>query len=154
MCEEPHLPPRTFRLSIISEAPNSLPTRHLAVTLDDAGEHVLAVRYRSVVEDFAPRLTRWMYEGGRGESFNFAFTDINDSVARREQTQRLDAAKVISRASIYLAVGLLHLLLFWLYTAQRTNLYFGIYACFTAILIFAAYAQSGGGATNLYELFA
>ncbi|MFN7930194.1 MAG: hypothetical protein U0Y68_20175 [Blastocatellia bacterium] len=40
---------------------------------------------------------------------------------------------------IALAIGLLHLLLYWFYASQRANLFFGLFACFVFVTFSSQY---------------
>lgn len=120
-----------------------------AITLGNADEHLLAVRYRSAIENPETSFSKWVYSGNTGDGFHLVFADLNEAVARREQTQRSSATTAVTRASIYLAVGLLYLFLFWFYPQQRANLYFGLYAFLTALSNFIAHAQSASSAADL-----
>jgi serine phosphatase RsbU (regulator of sigma subunit) len=120
-----------------------------AVKLTDSDEHLLAVRYRSAIENPESAFSQWIYTGSGGNGFFLAFANINEAIAQREQTQRSSVITGISRGGIYLAVGLVYLLLFWFYPPQRANLYFGLFAFLTAISNFLLYVQYATGDIDL-----
>ncbi|MDQ4123083.1 MAG: PP2C family protein-serine/threonine phosphatase [Acidobacteriota bacterium] len=120
-----------------------------AVKLSDKDEHLLAVRYKSAIENPEPLFSKWSFSANAGNGFYLVFGNINEAVAQREQSQHSSYIVGVSRGGIYLAVGLLHLLLFWFYPPQRANLYFGIFAFLTAISNYLSYFQYASGEADL-----
>src|SRR5262245_54501792 len=123
--------------------PNTLP---LNITLGASGEHVLAVRhscmelrdlsggwgkwfarqsFRPVVSAYVNRTTNY------GAGFGIRLVDA--TLARDEQVaRRANGGLYLLNTGLLLAIGLLHLLLFWFYPRQRANLFFGLFACSSA----------------------
>ncbi len=142
--------------------PNTLPVN---IVLDGRGEHVLAVRhscmemrdlsggwgkwfarqsFRPVVSAYANRTNNygagfggWLVEAGR---------------ARDEYvTKRVGGGFYLLNFGLLLAIGLLHLLLFWFYPRQRANLFFGLFACASAAsnIIYYRWSLSHQSATGI-----
>lgn len=123
--------------------PNTLP---INIALDARGEHVLAVRHscmemramsggwgkwiarqsgRPVVSAYANRINNY----GAG----FGVWLVEAKQARDEYvTKRASGGLYLLNFGLLLAIGLLHLLLFWFYPRQRANLFFGLFACASA----------------------
>jgi serine phosphatase RsbU (regulator of sigma subunit) len=142
--------------------PNTLP---INIALDARGEHVLAVRHscmemremsggwgewiarqsgRPVVSAYANRTNNygagfgvWMVEAGQ---------------ARDDQSaKRAGGGLYLLNFGLLLAIGLLHLLLFWFYPRQRANLFFGLFACCSAAsnIIYYRWSLSHQSATGI-----
>ena len=119
-----------------------------AARFAEPGEHIIAVRFQSVIEDQSSNLSQWLYSEGN-TFFELAFADLDTAVERRQQVQRTTVSYAFSSFGVYLAVGLLHLLLFWFYPPQRGNLYFGVFAIASAVSAITNYLQTANGAVNL-----
>jgi serine phosphatase RsbU (regulator of sigma subunit) len=102
--------------------PNTLPVN---ITLDARGEHVLAVR-RSCME---------MRDMSRDDQID----------------KRAGGGLYLLNFGLLLAIGLLHLLLYWFYPRQRANLFFGLFACSSAAsnIIYYRWSLSHQSATGI-----
>src|SRR4030095_8771193 len=142
--------------------PNTLPVN---IELDGRGQHVLAVRhscmelrdlsggwgrwfarqsFRPVVSAFANRTPNY----GAG----FGVRLVGAGEARDEQAARwADGGLYLLNIGLLLAIGLLHLLLFWFYPSQRANLFFGLFACSSAAsnIIYYRWSLSHQSATGI-----
>lgn len=142
--------------------PNALP---INIVLEAGGEHVLAVRHscmeirdpsggwgkwivrqstRPVVSAYANRTNNygagfgvWLVEAGKAR---------DDLV-----TRRAGGGLYLLNFGLLLAIGLLHLLLFWFYPRQRANLFFGLFACSSAAsnIIYYRWSLSHQSATGI-----
>ncbi len=142
--------------------PNTLPVN---IALDARGEHVLAVRHscmearemsggwgkwivrqsaRPVVSAYANRTNN--YGAGFGISVTNAGQARDDYVARRAS-----GGLYLLNFGLLLAIGLLHLLLFWFYPRQRANLFFGLFACASAAsnIVYYRWSLSHQSATGI-----
>jgi serine phosphatase RsbU (regulator of sigma subunit) len=142
--------------------PNTLPVN---ITLDARGEHVLAVRHscmemrdmsggwgkwiarqsaRPVVSAYANRTNN--YGAGFGVSLVEA-RQARDGYVTRQATGGL----YLLNFGLLLAIGLLHLLLFWFYPSQRANLFFGLFACASAAsnIVYYRWSLSHQSATGI-----
>ncbi len=142
--------------------PNTLPVN---IVLDGRGEHVLAVRhscmelrdlsggwgkwfarqsFRPVVSAYANRTNN--YGAGFGVWLVEAAQARDDYV-----TRRVGGGFYLLNFGLLLAIGLLHLLLFWFYPSQRANLFFGLFACASAAsnIIYYRWSLSHQSATGI-----
>jgi serine phosphatase RsbU (regulator of sigma subunit) len=142
--------------------PNLLPVN---IVLDARGEHVLAVRhscmelrdlsggwgrwfarqsFRPVVSAYANRTIN--YGAGFGLQLVEAGRARDELVARRAT-----GGLYLLNIGLLLAVGLLHLLLFWFYPSQRANLFFGLFACASAAsnIVYYRWSLSHQSATGI-----
>jgi serine phosphatase RsbU (regulator of sigma subunit) len=142
--------------------PNTLP---INIVLDARGEHVLAVRhscvemrdlsggwgkwfarqsFRPVVSAYTNRTTN--YGAGFGIRVVEAGQASDEQMARRE-----NGGLYLLNIGLLLAIGLLHLLLFWFYPRQRANLFFGLFACSSAAgnIIYNRWSLSHQSATGI-----
>jgi serine phosphatase RsbU (regulator of sigma subunit) len=142
--------------------PNTLP---IHIVLDARDEHVLAVRhscmelrdlsvgwgkwfarqsFRPVVSAFTNRTTNY------GAGFGMRLVEAEQ--ARDEQVaRRASGGLYLLNIGLLLAIGLLHLLLFWFYPRQRANLFFGLFACASAAanIIYYRWSLSHQSATGI-----
>jgi len=142
--------------------PNLLP---ISMVLDARGEHVLAVRHscmemrdmsngwgkwiarqsaRPVVSAYANRTNN--YGAGFGMQVTKAGQARDDYV-----TRRASGGLYLLNFGLLLAIGLLHLLLFWFYPRQRANLFFGLFACASAAsnIVYYRWSLSHQSATGI-----
>jgi serine phosphatase RsbU (regulator of sigma subunit) len=142
--------------------PNTLP---INIALDASGEHVLAVRHscmemrdmsrgwgkwiaqqsgRPVVSAYANRTNN--YGAGFGMQVVEAWRARDDQAAKRA-----GGGLYLLNFGLLLAIGLLHLLLFWFYPRQRANLFFGLFACSSAAsnIIYYRWSLSHQSATGI-----
>ena len=126
--------------------PNTLP---LGIVLDGRGEHLIAVRHSCVVlRDSTSWWGRWVHgldskqalktstnrtsESGAG--FGIAIQESKQAQAKNELLKSLDGSGFdLLTSGLVIALGLLHLLLYWFYPVQRANLFFGLTACFVFV---------------------
>jgi serine phosphatase RsbU (regulator of sigma subunit) len=142
--------------------PNTLP---INIVLDARGEHVLAVRHscmemrdlysgwgkwiarqsaRPVVSAYANRTNNY----GAG----FGVWVVEAGQARDDQAaRRAGGGLYLLNFGLLLAIGLLHLLLFWFYPRQRANLFFGLFACSSAAsnIVYYRWSLSHQSATGI-----
>ncbi len=142
--------------------PNTLPVN---IVLDGRGNHVLAVRHSCMeMPDLSSGLGRWIarqsnrpvvsayanrtnnYGAGLGIWVQEAGKARDEQVARRA-----DGGLYLLNFGLLLAIGLLHLLLFWFYPRQRANLFFGLFACSSAAsnIIYYRWSLSHQSATGI-----
>src|SRR5215831_5251294 len=142
--------------------PNTLP---INIALDSRGEHVLAVRHSCMeLRDLSGGWGKWFAR----QSFRpvvSAFTNrtpnygagfgvrvVGAGQARDEQAaRRANGGLYMLNIGLLLAIGLLHLLLFWFYPRQRANLFFGLFACSSAAsnIIYYRWSLSHQSATGI-----
>jgi serine phosphatase RsbU (regulator of sigma subunit) len=148
--------------SEVAYNPNTLP---INIALDARGEHVLAVRHscmemrdmsggwgkwiarqsgRPVVSAYANRTNN--YGAGFGMQVVEAWRARDDQAAKRA-----GGGLYLLNFGLLLAIGLLHLLLFWFYPRQRANLFFGLFACSSAAsnIIYYRWSLSHQSATGI-----
>ncbi|MBL8205267.1 MAG: SpoIIE family protein phosphatase [Blastocatellia bacterium] len=117
--------------------PNTLP---IYITLDARDEHVLAVRHSCMeMRDLSGGWGRWLaqqsFRGGvsiatnrtidYGAGFGLQIADAQQT--RDEQVNRRAAGgNYLLNIGLMLAIGSLHLLLFWFYPRERGSLFFGL----------------------------
>jgi serine phosphatase RsbU (regulator of sigma subunit) len=142
--------------------PNTLP---INIVLDTRDEHVLAVRHscmemremsggwgkwiarqstRPVVSAYANRTNNY----GAG----FGVWVVEAGQARDDYvTKRASGGLYLLNFGLLLAIGLLHLLLFWFYPSQRANLFFGLFACASAAsnIVYYRWSLSHQSATGI-----
>ncbi len=126
--------------------PNTLP---LGIVLDGRGEHVIAVRHSCMVmRDSTSWWSRWIhglenrqalkiYTNRTNEysaGFGIGMQELKQAQAKNELLKSLGGRGFALYANgLALAIGLLHLLLYWFYPSQRANLFFGLVACFGSL---------------------
>ena len=148
--------------------PNTVP---LGIVLDGRSEHVLAVRHSCMVmRDSTSWWSRWLHQlaSGRilktytnrtnefGAGFGIGVWELKQAQAKNELLKSLDGRGFALYASgLALAIGLLHLLLYWFYSSQRANLFFGLVACFMFVTLTSGYLLTVGhqGARGIMYLF-
>jgi serine phosphatase RsbU (regulator of sigma subunit) len=123
--------------------PNTLP---INIVLDARGEHVLAVRHSCMeMRDLSGGWGKWIARqsarpvvsayANRTNNYGagFGVWMIEAGQARDDQVnKRAGGGLYLLNFGLLLAIGLLHLLLFWFYPRQRANLFFGLFACASA----------------------
>src|SRR5215510_5270172 len=123
--------------------PNTLP---INIALDARGEHVLAVRHSCMeMRDMSGGWGKWIARqstrpvvsvyANRTNNYGagFGIWMVEAGQARDDQvTKRAGGGLYLLNFGLLLAIGLLHLLLFWFYPRQRANLFFGLFACSSA----------------------
>lgn len=142
--------------------PNTLPVN---IALDARREHVIAVQHscmemrdlsggwgkwiarqsaRPVVSAYANRTNN--YGAGFGMQVTKAGQARDDYV-----TRRTSGGLYLLNFGLLLAIGLLHLLLFWFYPRQRANLFFGLFACASAAsnIVYYRWSLSHQSATGI-----
>lgn len=126
--------------------PNALP---FGIALNGFSEHVIAVRYSCLLmQDSTSWWSRWLHQldsrqflktdsndtSGFGAGFGIWIQELKQAQAKNEMRRSLDGVGFdLYTSGVTLAIGLLHLLLFWFYPSQRANLFFGVSACFTSV---------------------
>src|SRR4029453_5895234 len=142
--------------------PNMLPVN---VVLDARGKHVLAVRHSCMeMRDLPSGWGKWIARqstrpvvsayANRTNNYGagFGIRVLDSGQARDEQvTRRADGGLYLLNFGLLLAIGLLHLLLFWFYPRQRANLFFGLFACSSAAsnIIYYRWSLSHQSATGI-----
>ncbi|MFN0109477.1 MAG: SpoIIE family protein phosphatase, partial [Blastocatellia bacterium] len=137
--------------------PNTLP---FGIVLDGFSEHVIAVRYSCLVmRDSTSWWSRWLHQldsrqflktdsnetNGFGAGFGIWIQELKQAQVKDEMRRSLDGVGFdLYTSGVTLAIGLLHLLLFWFYPSQRANLFFGVSACFTSVAGATTYLLSTG----------
>ena len=147
--------------------PNTVP---LAIVLDGRSEHVIAVRHSCMVmRDATSWRSRWLHllasqqllrnytnrtiEYGAG--FGIKMQELKQAQAKIDRLKSLDGRGFALYASgLALAIGLLHLLMYWFYPDQRANLFFGLFACLVFVTVTSQYALNVGhfGASGILFL--
>jgi serine phosphatase RsbU (regulator of sigma subunit) len=142
--------------------PNTLP---INIVLDARGEHVLAVRHSCMeMRDLSGGWGKWIARqsarpvvsayANRTNSFGAGFGVwlVEAGRARDDYvTKRAGGGLYLLNFGLLLAIGLLHLLLFWFYPRQRANLFFGLFACASAAsnIIYYRWSLSHQSATGI-----
>jgi hypothetical protein len=108
------------------------------------GKWIARQSNRPVVSAYANRTNN--YGAGLGVWVQEAGTARDEQVARRA-----DGGLYLLNFGLLLAIGLLHLLLFWFYPRQRANLFFGLFACSSAAsnIIYYRWSLSHQSATGI-----
>jgi len=152
----------TTRETEVAYNPNTLPVN---VVLDGRGNHVLAVRHSCMeMPDLSSGWGRWIARQSNRPVVSAYANRTNNygaglgiwvqeaGKARDEQvTRRADGGLYLLNFGLLLAIGLLHLLLFWFYPRQRANLFFGLFACSSAAsnIIYYRWSLSHQSATGI-----
>ncbi|MBI1762156.1 MAG: PP2C family protein-serine/threonine phosphatase [Acidobacteria bacterium] len=142
--------------------PNTLP---INIVLDARGEHVLAVRHSCMeMRDMSSGWGKWIARqsarpvvsayANRTNNYGAGFGVwlVEAGQARDDQVTRRKAGGLyLLNFGLLLAIGLLHLLLFWFYPSQRANLFFGLFACSSAAsnIIYYRWSLSHQSATGI-----
>ncbi|MBO0724494.1 MAG: SpoIIE family protein phosphatase [Blastocatellia bacterium] len=142
--------------------PNTLPVN---IALDARGEHVLAVRHSCMeMRDMSAGWGKWIARqsarpvvsayANRTNNYGagFGVWVVEASQARDDQgAKRTGGGLYLLNFGLLLAIGLLHLLLFWFYPRQRANLFFGLFACSSAAsnIIYYRWSLSHQSATGI-----
>ena len=142
--------------------PNTLP---INIVLDARGEHVLAVRHSCMeLRDLSGGWGKWFARqsfrpaisaySNRTPNYGagFGIRVVDSEQARDEQvTRRANGGLYLLNIGLLLAVGLLHLLLFWFYPRQRAHLFFGLFACSSATsnILYYRWSLSHQSATGI-----
>src|SRR5262245_65305911 len=99
---------------------------------------------RPVVSAYANRTNNY----GAG----FGVWVVESGQARDDQVAKRAGGRLyLLNIGLLLAIGLLHLLLFWFYPRQRANLFFGLFACSSAAgnVIYYRWSLSHQSATGI-----
>ncbi|NOT60310.1 MAG: SpoIIE family protein phosphatase, partial [Acidobacteria bacterium] len=142
--------------------PNTLPAN---IALDARGEHVLAVRHSCMeMRDMSVGWGKWIVRqsarpvvsayANRTNSYGagFGVSLVEAGQARDDYvTRRASGGLYLLNFGLLLAIGLLHLLLFWFYPSQRANLFFGLFACASAAsnIVYYRWSLSHQSATGI-----
>ncbi len=142
--------------------PNTLPVN---IALDARGEHVLAVRHSCMeMRDMSGGWGKWIARqsarpvvsayANRTNNYGagFGVWAVEAGQARDDQVnKRAGGGLYLLNFGLLLAIGLLHLLLFWFYPRQRANLFFGLFACASAAsnIIYYRWSLSHQSATGI-----
>ncbi len=117
----------------------------MVIVFDDRDVHTIAVR-QSVMDlsDTSSGWGRWLSRVDEDVDLQLRIERANDAASRRESFLKT----VITRQSIFLgvtvAIGLLHLLLFFFYPRQRANLFFSLFTFgFAANVLFSTLNATG-----------
>jgi serine phosphatase RsbU (regulator of sigma subunit) len=148
--------------------PNTVPLGIvLAGVLDGRGEHVIAVRHSCMaMRDANSWWSRWLHGLANrqllktytnrtnefGAGFGIELQELKQAQASIDLLKSPNGRGFSLYASCFaLAIGLLHLLLYWFYPSQRANLYFGLFACFVCVTLTSQYLLIVGhyGATGV-----
>ncbi len=137
--------------------PNTVP---LGIVLEGRGEHVIAVRHSCMaMRDVTSWRSRWLHQSASGNilktytnrtnefgaGFGIGMQELKQAQAKNELLKSLDGRGFALYASVLaLAIGLLHLLLYWFYPVQRANLFFGLVACFVFVMLTSQYLLTVG----------
>ncbi len=137
--------------------PNTVP---LAVVLDGRGEHVIAVRHSCMaMRDATSWQSRWLHRLGSqqllrnytnrtiefGSGFGLKVQELNQAQATIDRLRSPDGRGFALYASgLALVIGLLHLLMYWFYSDQRANLFFGLFAFLVFVAFTSQYAMNVG----------
>jgi serine phosphatase RsbU (regulator of sigma subunit) len=110
----------------------------VSMTLGEGARHVIAVRYEN-------ESTQYFHTAGRAAGFYFA-VGLPDVVMERSETSvRTDTAMQMFFTAMALVFAMLHFTLFWFSPKAdgkriaRNNLYFALFALFTAANVFFDY---------------
>ena len=146
----------------IAHNPNALP---INIVLDGRGEHVIVVRhscmemrdmsggwgkwiarqsFRPIVSAYANRTNNY------GAGFGMWVVEAREALDQLVN-RRADGGLYLLNFGLLLAIGLLHLLLFWFYPRHRANLFFGLFACASAAsnIIYYRWSLSHQSATGI-----
>lgn len=142
--------------------PNTLP---VYLVLDGRDEHVLAVRHSCMeIRDLFSGWGKWLVRqsarpvvsayANRTNSYGagFGIRLIEAGQARDDYvTKRASGGLYLLNFGLLLAIGLLHLLLFWFYPRQRANLFFGLFAIASAAsnIVYYRWSLSHQSATGI-----
>jgi serine phosphatase RsbU (regulator of sigma subunit) len=137
--------------------PNTVP---LGIVLDGRSEHVIAVRHSCMaMRDANSWWSRWLHRlasritlknqtnrtNEYGAGFGIELQEWKQAQAKIDLLKSPGGRGLGLYASCFaLAIGLLHLLLYWFYPSQRANLYFGLLACFAFVLFTSQYFLHAG----------
>lgn len=148
--------------SEVAYNPNTLP---IYIALDTRGEHVLAVRHSCMeMRDLSGGWGKWIARqsnrpvvsaySNRSNNYGAGFGAwvMEAQQARDDQvTRRAGGGLYLLNFGLLLAIGLIHLLLFWFYPRQRANLFFGLFACASAAsnIIYYRWSLSHQSATGI-----
>jgi hypothetical protein len=106
------------------------------IVLDERNEHVIAVRYSCMaMRDLSGGRGKWLAEYFRldgGAGFGISATKLKQAFMNDAEFRTEEAFHLL-RVGLFLAIGLLYLLLYSFYPQQRASLFFGLYACSVAI---------------------
>jgi serine phosphatase RsbU (regulator of sigma subunit) len=132
--------------------PNTVP---LGLVLDGRGEHVIAVRHSCIaMRDLTSWSSRWLHRLASrrllktvtnrtnefGAGFGIGMQALKQAQTNYDVPKSLDGSGFgLYGSCIGLAIGLLHLLLYWFYPGRRANLFFGLFACFVSVWTTAQY---------------
>ena len=132
--------------------PNAVP---LGIVLDGHGEHVIAVRHSCMaMRDLSSWWSRWLHRLASrqllktytnrttefGAGFGIALQELKQAQAKIDLLKSPNGRGfALYASSLALAIGLLHLLLYWFYPGQRANLYLGLFACFMLVPLTSQY---------------
>lgn len=142
--------------------PNTLP---INIVLDARGEHVLAVRHSCMeMQDMSSGWGKWIARqsarpvvsayANRTNNYGagFGLWLVEAGQARDDYvSRRASGGLYLLNFGLLLAIGLLHLLLFWFYPGQRANLFFGLFACASAAsnIVYYRWSLSHQSATGI-----
>ncbi len=148
--------------------PNTVP---LGIVLDGRSEHVIAVRHSCMVmRNSTSWWSRWVHRfdsrqalktytnrtNEYGAGFGIGIQELKQAQAENEMLKSLDGMGFdLYTSGLALAIGLLHLLLYWFYPNQRANLFYGLSACFMSVAFTAPYLLRTGhyGARGIIFLY-
>ncbi len=113
---------------------------------ENAGEHLLAVRFASeVFADTASFPARWMTNGGVYPGFTYYFKEVDDApnfIERYSDSHSMRVGYLF--IGVLLALALLHFLLYIFYRVERGNLFYSIYAAaFASVLVIGNFITFG-----------
>ena len=121
-------------------------TQPFGIVLNGQSEHVLAMRHscqamRNLDGGWGRLLARQGIKPGLrsatnrtisyGAGFGIRLAELKQALAEQDFLQSRSGFAQM-RVALFLAIGLLHLLLYWFYPRQRANLFFGLFACVAA----------------------
>jgi hypothetical protein len=148
--------------SEVAHNPNTTPVN---VVLDASGAHVLAIRHSCMeLRDLSDGWGRWFGRQSLRPVVNtytnrtpnygagFGIRMVEAWRARDEQAAKsANGGLYLLNIGLLFAIGLLHLLLFWFYPRQRANLFFGVFACCSALgnVIYYRWGLSHQSATGM-----
>ncbi|MBL8203252.1 MAG: SpoIIE family protein phosphatase [Blastocatellia bacterium] len=147
--------------------PNTVP---LGLVLDRRSEHVIAVRHSCLaMRDATSWRSRWLHRLASrqilktytnrtsefGAGFGIGMQELKQGQAKNERRKSLAMGFGLYFCGLALAIGLVHLLLYWLYPSQRANLFFGSFACCVSIAYTAQFLLLIGhsGANGILSLY-
>jgi serine phosphatase RsbU (regulator of sigma subunit) len=143
----------------------------LGIVLDGRSEHVLAVRHSCMaMRDPASWGSRWLHRlasrqflktwtnrtNEYGAGFGINMQELKQAQAKNELRKSLERTEFdLYTCGLALAIGLVHLLLYWFYPSQRANLFFGLFACFFSVWAITLYLLRTGpyGARGIIFLY-